>query len=171
MAALVSRPLAKTEAFIGDDGTDTVDIIMTREQMEKYFGITGYRNLGITLKEGVDGAVVSDEIRKLTKSVPKCMVKDYTRMIQAENAFVEQKMLFFYGVAIVMLGISVLHIINSMQYLVAARKHEFGILRAMGITDTGFRRMLFKREFGTEYTPIWCSLPCIFRYRRFSTIF
>ena len=51
--------------------------------------------------------MVSDEIRKLTKSVPKCMVKDYTRMIQAENAFVEQKMLFFYGVAIVMLGISV----------------------------------------------------------------
>lgn len=149
VAALVSRPLAKTEAFIGDDGTDTVDIIMTREQMEKYFGITGYRNLGITLKEGVDGAVVSDEIRKLTKSVPKCMVKDYTRMIQAENAFVEQKMLFFYGVAIVMLGISVLHIINSMQYLVAARKHEFGILRAMGITDTGFRRMLFRE--GVRY--------------------
>ena len=30
VAALVSRPLAKTEAFIGDNGTDTVDIIMTR---------------------------------------------------------------------------------------------------------------------------------------------
>ena len=33
---------------------------------------------------------------------------------------------------------------NSMQYLVAARKHEFGILRAMGITDSGFRIMLLK---------------------------
>ena len=31
-----------------------------------------------------------------------------------------------------------------MQYLVCARKREFGILRAMGITDAGFRRMLAK---------------------------
>ena len=71
-----------------------------------------------------------------------------------------------------MLGISVLHIINSMQYLVAARKHEFGILRAMGITGYWLSpNVVSEREFGTEYTPIWCSLPCIFRYRRFSTIF
>ena len=144
VAALASRPLAKTNAFIGDEASSTVDIIMTKEQMEEYFGVTGYHNMGITLKEGADGAAVSSEIRKLTQSVSKCMVKDYTQAIETENAFIEQKMLFFYGVAFVLLGISILHIINSMQYLVAARKHEFGILRAMGITDGGFRRMLFK---------------------------
>lgn len=144
VAALASRPLAKTNAFIGDEASSTVDIIMTKEQMEEYFGVTGYHNMGITLKEGADGAAVSSEIRKLTQSVSKCMVKDYTQVIETENAFIEQKMLFFYGVAFVLLGISILHIINSMQYLVAARKHEFGILRAMGITDGGFRRMLFK---------------------------
>ena len=144
VAALASRPLAKTNAFIGDEASSTVDIIMTKEQMEEYFGVTGYHNMGITLKEGADGEAVSSEIRKLTQSVPKCMVKDYTQAIETENAFIEQKMLFFYGVAFVLLGISILHIINSMQYLVAARKHEFGILRAMGITDGGFRRMLFK---------------------------
>lgn len=144
VAALASRPLAKTNAFIGDEASSTVDIIMTKEQMEEYFGVTGYHNMGITLKEGADGAAVSSEIRKLTQSVSKCMIKDYTQAIETENAFIEQKMLFFYGVAFVLLGISILHIINSMQYLVAARKHEFGILRAMGITDGGFRRMLFK---------------------------
>lgn len=144
VAALTSRPLAKTNAFIGDEASSTVDIIMTKEQMEEYFGVTGYHNMGITLKEGADGVAVSSEIRKLTQSVSKCMVKDYTQAIETENAFIEQKMLFFYGVAFVLLGISILHIINSMQYLVAARKHEFGILRAMGITDGGFRRMLFK---------------------------
>ena len=144
VTALASRPLAKTDTFIGDNGESMVDIIMTKEQMEKYFGVTGYHNMGITLKEGADGEAVSSEIRKLTQSVPKCMVKDYTQAIETENAFIEQKMLFFYGVALVLLGISILHIVNSMQYLVAARKHEFGILRAMGITDGGFRRMLFK---------------------------
>ena len=55
-----------------------------------------------------------------------------------------QKMLFFYGIAAVLFGISILHIMNSMQYLVTSRKHEFGIMRAMGITDIGFCKMLIK---------------------------
>ena len=42
---------------------------------------------------------------------------------------------FYYGISAVLMAISLLHIINSMQYLVLARKREFGILRAMGITD------------------------------------
>lgn len=53
-------------------------------------------------------------------------------------------MMFFYGIAVVLLAISLIHILNSMQYLVAERKHEFSILRAMGITDSGFLRMLAK---------------------------
>ena len=140
--------------------------------MEKYFGITGYRNLGITLKEGVDGAVVSDEIRKLTKSVPKCMVKDYTRMIQAENAFVEQKMLFFYGVAIVMLGNQCASYYQ--QYAVSGGSEKHRVWNFARHGNHGYwlsPNVVSEREFGTEYTPIWCSLPCIFRYRRFSTIF
>ena len=40
--------------------------------------------------------------------------------------------------------ISLLHIMNSMQYLVAERRYEFSILRAMGITDEGFLKMLMK---------------------------
>ena len=48
-----------------------------------------------------------------------------------------------------------------MQYLVAARKHEFGILRAMGITDAGFRRMLVKE--GLRYG-IYSSLVMILAY-------
>ena len=52
--------------------------------------------------------------------------------------------MFFYGIAAVLLLISLLHIMNSMQYLVAERRYEFSILRAMGITDAGFLKMLMK---------------------------
>ena len=41
-AAVASRPLAKVDTFIGDDGRDRVDIIMTNEQMKKNFGVSGY---------------------------------------------------------------------------------------------------------------------------------
>ena len=47
------------------------------------------------------------------------------------------------------MAISLLHIMNSMQYLVFARRREFGILRAMGITDAGFQKMLLRE--GVRY--------------------
>ena len=139
--AVVSRTLARVDRFYGDGAAS---IIMTNEQMQKYFGIEGYRTISIALKEHANAVAVTDEIRKVVSGVSDCVVKDYTEQIKVQNFYLNQKMLFFYGIAFVLLVISLLHIMNSMQYLVAARKHEFGILRAMGITDSGFRIMLLK---------------------------
>lgn len=75
--------------------------------------------------------------------------------------YLNQQMMFFYGIAAVLLGISILHIMNSMQYLVAERKHEFSILRAMGITDSGFLRMLLKE--GMRYG-IYSSIVMLVMY-------
>ena len=83
-------------------------------------------------------------MQKLAKNISRCVVKDYSEQIRQQNLYLYQKMFFYYGIAAVLLGISLLHIMNSMQYLVAARKRECGILRAMGITDAGFKRMLAK---------------------------
>ena len=139
--AVVSRTLARVDQFYGDGAAS---IIMTNEQMQKYFGIEGYRTISIALKEHANAVAVTDEIRKVVSGVSDCVVKDYTEQIKVQNFYLNQKMLFFYGIALALLVISLLHIMNSMQYLVTARKHEFGILRAMGITDSGFRMMLLK---------------------------
>lgn len=142
--AIVSRPMGKVETYIGDQGSDGVDIIMTNEQMKKYFHVTGYQTISISLKTRANASAVADTIRVTTSGIPKCIVKDYTTQIETQNLYLNQQMMFFYGIAAVLLGISLFHIMNSMQYLIAERKHEFSILRAMGITDSGFLRMLMK---------------------------
>lgn len=144
VTALVSRPLAKVDTFIGDEGTTEVDIIMTNEQMEQNFGVTDYETISISVDEQADASAVSLELVKIASGIKKCIVKDYSGQIKAQNLYLTQKMVFYYGIAAVLLGISLLHIMNSMNYLVAARKHEFGILRAMGITDSGFLKMMAK---------------------------
>lgn len=161
VAALTSRPMGKVDTFIGDDGDNQVDIIMTNEQMKENFGVEGYQTVSINLKEGADAAKVSGEIRKIVSGIPKCVVKDYTQQIKVQNLYLQRKMVFFYGVAAIIFIISLLHIMNSMQYLVTARKHEFGILRAMGITDAGFLRMLAKE--GLRYG-IYSSFVMILVY-------
>lgn len=152
IGALISRPLAKVETYIGDDGVSNVDIIMTNEQMEENFGVTGYRTISISLPENADGedaARAADEIRDTVSGIRRCAVKDYTAQIEAQDLYLNQQIMFFYGIAAVLLLISLLHIMNSMQYLVAERRYEFSVLRAMGITDAGFLRMLMKE--GVRY--------------------
>jgi ABC-type antimicrobial peptide transport system permease subunit len=144
VAAIASRPLAVIDTFIGDNYDNCIDIIMTNEQMEQNFGVSDYRTISISLKEGTDADSVIGKIKDIISGIPKCVIKDYTDQIEAQNVYLTQKMMFFYGTAAIFFGISILHIMNSMQYLVAARKHEFGIIRAMGITDWGFCKMLAK---------------------------
>ena len=142
--ALVSRPLAKVETFIGDGGDNVVDIIMTNEQMEENFGVTGYQTISISVKEGQDAVAAAETIRSVTAGISRCVVRDYSAQIAAQNLYLNQQILFLAGIAAVLLAISMLHIMNSMQYLVAERRYEFSVLRAMGITDAGFLKMLMK---------------------------
>lgn len=149
VSAVVSRPLAKVENFIGDDGETAVDIIMTKEQMEKNFGISDDKTVSISVDKNADTSQISKKLREITADVNQCIVKDYSQQIEAQNLYLAQKMFFYYGISAVLMAISLLHIINSMQYLVLARKREFGILRAMGITDAGFQKMLLRE--GVRY--------------------
>lgn len=144
ICALVNRPLAKVDTYIGDNGTDQFDVIMTSEQMERLFGTTGYQTISISLDKKIDSNKVIEELAKITQSLESCIVKDYTKQIKVQNLYLKQKMYLFYGVAFLLLLISMIHIVNSMQHLILTRKHEFTILRAMGITDAGFNKMLAK---------------------------
>lgn len=160
-AAIVSRPLGKVDTTLGDDGETVVDIIMTNEQMQSCFGVSGYQTVSISLTDAAVSSQVSDAIQELVSGVPGCFVRDYSAQIDAQNLYLDQQMLFFYGIAFVLLAISLLHIMNSMQYLVAERRHEFAILRAMGITDMGFLRMLAKE--GLRYA-LYTSLVMMVIY-------
>ena len=52
--------------------------------------------------------------------------------------------MFFSGIALILLVISLFHIMNSMNYTILSRRREYGIMRAMGITDIGFYRMILQ---------------------------
>lgn len=147
VSAVVSRPLGKVDAFIGDDGKSTVDIIMTAEQMKAHFGVSGAQTVSVLLSQDVNHQTVAKMLRQTIKAMPQCVVTDYTEVIGAQNAFLAQKMFFYYGIAGILFGISILHVMNSMRYLIVARRRELGILRAMGMSDKDFYRMLIKEGF------------------------
>lgn len=60
VAAIASRPLAKVDAFIGNEGTTEVDLIMTNEQMKENFGVMNYRTISVSLEDGKNGEKAAD---------------------------------------------------------------------------------------------------------------
>lgn len=146
ISAIVSRPMAKNNNYIGDDGTSSLDIIMTNQQMKENFGLNDYNMASIQIQKGYKDKDLSKNIAKYTRKISKCSIKDNTNSIKAHSIYLKQQMYFSYSLALIILIVSMLHIINSMNYLVLSRRHEFAILRAMGITDNGFLKMMLKES-------------------------
>ena len=55
-----------------------------------------------------------------------------------------QQQIFFSSIAVILFIISLFHIMNSMNHTILARRKEYGIMRAMGITDSGFYKMILQ---------------------------
>jgi len=164
VSAIVSRCVGETNEFIGS-GTDVVNIIMPQQMMESNFGITDYNSLNINLKESADNEDVIQKLRPFFTGLNKCVIHDNTIDIDKKNGILMQKVYFFYGIAIILFLISLLHTINSMKHQIQSRRYELGILRAMGITEQRFHHMLMREGFfyGTASSICMILLTVIFQ--------
>lgn len=145
IVAIVSRALIKEQGFlIRDPWKSAQSVIMTNQQMEDYFGINNYNIISASQKEKDKSVDVARKLLLAIKDVPRATLQDYSTAIETQKNYLKQQQLFFSGIAIIVLIISLFHIINSMNFSILARRHEFGIIRAMGITDAGFYKMIAK---------------------------
>ncbi|MCI8327262.1 MAG: ABC transporter permease [Lachnospiraceae bacterium] len=143
IAAIVSRTLAKEEQYLNINGwKNAQSIIMTNRQMSKQYGIFNYHCIHISSDSEAERDVIGSQLLKKIRNVPKAILRDYTMAIQSQKNHLYQQQLFFSGIAAILLVISLFHITNSMNYSILFRRREYGIMRAMGITDIGFYRMI-----------------------------
>ena len=113
---------------------NTQSVIMTGEQMEENFGITDYSFINASPADGADAESVSNQLLQVIRDVPKSVLQDYTSAIETQKDYLKQQQIFFSSIAVILLIISLFHIINSMNHTILARRREYGIIRAMGIT-------------------------------------
>lgn len=145
IAAIVNRPLAQEEDFLNTEvWTNAQSVIMTAEQMEENFGITDYSFINASPSDGADSESVSNQLLQVIRDVPKAVLQDYTSAIKTQKDYLKQQQIFFSSIAVILLIISLFHIANSMNHTILARRREYGIIRAMGITDSGFYKMILQ---------------------------
>ncbi len=141
VAATVKRVLIHNDYFIGPYG---LDIIMSNNRMEKEFSIHKYNSISIEKENDADAVLVADKIQKIINNVKRCNFIDYTSLIEKEIMNLNQRQLFFTGLSAVITLISMFHIINSISYLIISRKQDFGILRALGLSDRSLIQMMLR---------------------------
>ena len=144
IAAVIKQSLLKDSRMYTDKAMPdlTFSVIMTQEQMQQSFGVRGMRVLGIEADEHADTIKTADCVSDIVSGEKDVVFQDYTDAIKKQNEYIEQKTYFLSGVAAMFFVISLFHMINAMSHIVLAKKHEYGILRAMGITDRNFIRMM-----------------------------
>lgn len=145
IAAIVKRPLAQEQNFLNTKiWKNAQSVIMTNEQMEKNFGIHDYSFINASPTDVAETASVSSQLLQVIRDVPKAILQDYTSAIETQKNYLRQQQFLFSGIALILLVISLFHIVNSMNHSILSRRREYGIIRAMGITDSGFYKMILQ---------------------------
>ena len=145
IAAIVSRPLAQEEGFLNVEPWENAQsVIMTNEQMEENFGISDYNFINASPADETEAESVSNQLLQVIRDVPKAVLQDYTSAIETQKNYLSQQQIFFSSIAVILLIISLFHIMNSMNHTILTRRREYGIIRAMGITDSGFYKMILQ---------------------------
>lgn len=142
LAAIVSRPLAQENRFFNVNGwKNHPSLILSNTQMETLYHIADYSFMDMEPVPGADDTF-SDALLQAIRDVPRAILKDDRKAIQTRKNYLGQQQLFFTGIAVIFLAISLFHIMNSVNHSILSHRREYGIIRAMGITDSGFYRMV-----------------------------
>lgn len=112
--------------------------------MEENFGISDYSFINASPADRSEAESVNNQLLQVIRDVPKAVLQDYTSAIETQKNYLNQQQIFFSSIAVILLIISLFHIVNSMNHTILTRRREYGIIRAMGITDTGFYKMILQ---------------------------
>ena len=112
--------------------------------MQANFDIRQYKMISMSCLEGADREAVTKQLLTEIQDIPKAVLQDYTKAIETQENYLRQQQMFFTAIAMIVLIMSLLHIMNSMRASILTRRYEFGILRAMWITDSKLYRIIAK---------------------------
>jgi len=131
---------------------------------------------GMTLKSNDPEAAVT-AIKRLYQSTVGGNFSYYSMadFNKASNLRTLLTNLFFYGFLTLITLIGVVNIINTLDTSIKLRRREFAMLKSVGLTPGGFRRMLRYESLFYGLTALLYGLPiaiavCVFIYTQFDTV-
>ncbi len=157
VGGIVDKLIDTSDYFTGDD---SVDVIIPSSKFKSTIGFDNYQIVDIDKKQGADSKKLSDEIFKISNRTQGSTVRDLGQERGDIDLLQKNKLIFIYSIIVILFVISLFNIMNNVSYSLISRTNEFGMIRAMGMTNKEFKKMI-KFE-GFTYGVIASVLAVIF---------
>lgn len=118
------------------------DMIVSENIFDKLSGFKPYRIITVNKEKGYDNRGLEKKIISIARQGKGVTVRDFTTQRKEMNKYGETKMTFLYVISLVLFIISMFNIINNISYSLISRTGEFGMIRAVGLTNKEFRQMI-----------------------------
>lgn len=139
VGAIVDYPYADDSMYSGKNG---VDVIISDNQFKNITKLDNYDLVYATMKNEADHNEINKQLGKIGSKVPGTTTVDMIKE-KDDNVKMDQKFLTYnYGIVAIIFVISMFNIINNVSYNLTSRTNEFGMLKAVGISDRDFKHMI-----------------------------
>lgn len=139
VGAIVDYPFADDLLYAWKSG---VDVITSNEYMEKITGVNTYNLVYANVKDGANYEKINKKLGKIGSktagTTTKCMIKEK----EIHKQSLKQQQIYSYGIILIIFIISMFNIINNVSYNITSRTSEFGMLRAVGISNEDLKKMI-----------------------------
>ncbi|GAA3657727.1 ABC transporter permease [Asaccharospora irregularis] len=123
-------------------GEDSVDLVISSNRFKKITGFENYQIVNIDKKQGEDHSRLNDNILNITNKTEGSVLYDMAKEREDISLLQKNKIAFIYSIIIVLFVISLFNILNNISYRLISRTNEFGMIRATGMTNNEFKRMI-----------------------------
>lgn len=139
VGAIVSYPFMAEDTYSSDQ---CIDVIVSDNKFTKVTGSEDYQAININLDKGVNDKKVYDEILKTTIKVNGAMARNIMEEKANRDAMYEKSRIYNSAIVLVLFVIAILNIVNNISQSILDRTNEFGMLRAVGLNNKDFKKMI-----------------------------
>jgi len=139
-----------TVGGIIEDNTQHMDVyadecgslILSQDKFKEMTGFKNYQIVDVNKVKNEDENKLYDDIVKISSRTPGTVVRSFYKEIKEEQVSTDREFAFRYAIVAILFLISVINILNTISYNLTSRSKEFGMMRAIGMTDREFKNMI-----------------------------
>lgn len=123
-------------------GFYNVEVIVNQDRFKEITGINTYLSTNVNLDEDANYKEVEKEILNKISGVKGVQFRNLVQEKEDMKSIHNKGKMYNLGINIIIFIIIIVNIINSINHIMMSRNNEFATLRAMGLNDVSFKKMI-----------------------------
>lgn len=123
-------------------------VLLTEEEnLLKYYELKGYQVLSIFTSKSADEELIESVLKSIASQVKNGNLISYQQNIRESIKMKFQVTVVLYTLFLIVAVFALINTINTISINIITRKHEFGMLRAVGMTKSQLTKVIAKEGF------------------------